>query len=122
MEEPNLIESYLDFYEDTEPPTIFNRWCIIAGIGAILGRQCWVQHGHIKIYPNQYVMLVGESGTRKSTAIKHFMVPLLVDSGYKKFAAKKTSKEKFLEDLHDGMEKIYEIEDPMDVTNIKKGA
>lgn len=61
-------------------------------------------------------MLIGESGTRKSTAIKTFLRPLLVDAGYKKLAAKKTSKEKFLEDLHDGMEKIYDVEEQFDVT------
>lgn len=119
----NFIEEYLDFYSDTEPPTIFNRWCAISGVSAILGRNCWVQHGHQKIYPNQYIMLIGESGTRKSTAIKVFLRPLLVDAGYKKLAAKKTSKEKFLEDLHDGMEKIYDVEDHLDVNNFgqKKG-
>lgn len=122
---PNLIEDYLDFYSGTEPPTIFNRWCIISGISTILGRHCWVQHGHVKIYPNQFIMLIGESGTRKSTAIKGFLRPLLVDAGYKKLAAKKTSKEKFLEDLHDGMEKIYDVdEERLDVTKpgyMKKG-
>lgn len=118
-EEKNFIEAYLDFYADTEPPTIFNRWCAISGISSILGRQCWVQHGHAKIYPNQFIMLIGESGTRKSTAIKTFLKPLLVDAGYKKLAAKKTSKEKFLEDLHDGMEKIYDIqEERLDVKKI----
>jgi hypothetical protein len=121
MSEPNFIESYLDFYADTEVPTIFNRWSAISAIAAILGRQCWVDHGHNRIYPNQYVMLVGESGTRKSTAVS-YMKKLLTDVGYKKFAAKKTSKEKFLEDLHDGMEKIYDIEDDiLDVTKHRKG-
>lgn len=119
MSEVNFIESYLDFYSDTEVPTIYNRWCAIAGISAILGRKCWIEHGHSRIYPNQYIMLVGESGTRKSTAINTFLKSLLVEIGYKKFSAKKTSKEKFLEDLHDGMEKIYDIED--EIVNIKKG-
>lgn len=122
MEEKNLIESYLDFFAGTEPPTIFNRWACIAGIAGLLGRQCWVQHGHVKIYPNQFIMLVGESGTRKSTAIKDFLRPLLVDAGYKKFAAKKTSKEKFLVDLHDGMEHIYEVdEERLNVNKRTKG-
>jgi ABC-type phosphonate transport system ATPase subunit len=93
MSDFNFIESYLDFYADTEVPTIFNRWSAITGISALLGRQCWVEHGHNVIYPNMYVMLVGESGTRKSTAVG-FSRKLLTDVGYKKFAAKKTSKEK----------------------------
>lgn len=113
---PNLIESYLDFFSETEPPTIFNRWCIIGGIGALLGRQAWIQHGHKKLYPNQYIMLVGESGSRKSTAIKVFLRPLLEEVGYKTIAANKTSKEKFLSDLEMGMDKVNDPEEMLDVT------
>jgi hypothetical protein len=117
-QELNFIESYLDFYEGTEPPTIFNRWCCIAGLGALLGRQTWIQHGHTKIYPNQYIMLVGESGTRKSTAIKTFLKPLLNDAGYKTIAASKTSKEKFLADLEEGMDKVNDPDEQFDIGKI----
>lgn len=117
MHENNFIEKYLDFYSGTEPPTIFNRWCAISGISTVLGRQCWVQHGHSKIYPNQYIMLVGESGTRKSTAIKEFLLPILKESGYHKIAADKTSKEKFLMDLAQGMDNVTNTEDHLDVNS-----
>lgn len=120
VQEPNLIESYLDFFEGTEPPTIFNRWAIIGGISALLGRQCWFQHGHKKIYPNQYIMLVGESGTRKSTALKVFLKPILETVGYKTIAASKTSKEKFLSDLADGMEHVNDPEEQFDVSKISR--
>jgi len=118
---PNLIESYLDFFSETEPPTLFNRWCIVGGIGALLGRNAWVQHGHKKIYSNQYIMLVGESGSRKSTAIKTFLRPLLEAAGYKTIAANKTSKEKFLSDLEMGMDKVNDPEEMMDVTKTSGG-
>jgi len=119
----NFIERYLDFFSGTEPPTIFNRWCIIGGIGALLGRNCWIQHGHKKIYPNQYIMLVGESGTRKSTALKVFLKPLLEAAGYTTIAANKTSKEKFLVDFEEGMDKINDPEEHLDVRkNIHNGA
>lgn len=113
--ELNFIESYLDFYTGTEPPTIFNRWCAISSIATVLGRKAWVQHGHSKIYPNQYIMLVGESGSRKSTAIKTFNKPLLEEMGFKKVASNKTSKEKFLMDLMEGMENVNNPEDHLDV-------
>jgi len=121
FEGANLIEDYLDFYEGTEPPTIFNRWAIIGGIGALLGRQAWIQHGHAKVYPNQYIMLVGESGTRKSTAIKTFLKPLLIEAGYKTIAASKTSKEKFLADLEEGMDKVLDLEERIDVSKQTRG-
>jgi len=43
-------------------------------------------------------MLLGESGSRKSAAIKGF-VRILKEAGYKSLAAEKTSKEKFSQDL-----------------------
>lgn len=111
----NFIEKYLDFFSGTEPPTIYNRWCAIGGIGAILGRQAWIQHGHTRVYPNQYIMLVGEAGTRKSTTIKTFLKPIIAEAGFNKIAASKTSKEKFLMDLAEGMENVSNPEDHLDV-------
>lgn len=114
-EEINFIESYLDFFTGTEPPTIYNRWCAISGISTMLAKQCWIQHGHATIYPNQYIMLVGESGTRKSTAIKIFLRPILKDAGFNYIAPNKTSKEKFLLDLAEGMDKVNDLEEELDV-------
>lgn len=113
----NFIEEYLDFYMGTEPPTIYNRWCAISGISTLLGRNAWVQHGHSKIYPNQYIMLVGEAGCRKSTAIKTFLKPFITEAGYNKIAASKTSKEKFLMDLAQGMDKVNDVEGHLDVND-----
>ena len=117
MPDENFIESYLDFYSNTEPPTLYNRWCAIGGIAALLGRQTWIQHGHSKIYPNQYIMLVGEAGCRKSTSIKTFLKPLLSEAGYNKFSSSKTSKEKFLMDLAEGMDQVNNPEGHLDVNN-----
>lgn len=115
MQPSNFIEDYLDYFEGTEPPTIYNRWCAISIIGSILGRNTWIQHGHNRIYPNQYIMLVGEAGCRKSTAIKTFSKPILTEAGFNKIAASKTSKEKFLLDLAKGMENVNNPEDHLDV-------
>lgn len=120
MQQTNFIENYLDFYEKTEPPTIYNRWAAIGGIGALLGRGTWIQHGHSKVYPNQYIMFVGEAGCRKSTAIKTFLKPLITEAGYNKIAASKTSKEKFLMDLAEGMDNVNNPEEHLDVSNQKE--
>jgi hypothetical protein len=45
-----------------------------------------------------YVMLIGDPGTRKSTAIK-LAKKVLSSAGYDKYSAERTSKEKFLLDL-----------------------
>jgi len=97
-----LMTTYFKFVDDTEAPTLFHRWCILSALGAYLGRQYWFPFGEFSIFPNQYVMLIGDPGTRKSTAIK-LAKSVLSATGYDTFSAERTSKEKFLLDL-EGME------------------
>lgn len=94
----DLFRTYFHYVRDTEPPLIYHRWSLISVLGAQLGRQCWLPFGPQRIFPNQYIMLIGTPGARKSTAIKTAK-RLLAHSGYTTFSAEKTSKEKFLLDL-----------------------
>ena len=94
----DFLSSYLQYASDTEVPAIFHRWAAISSIGAYLGRRYYFNHGHFTIHPNMYCMLVGASGTRKSTAIKLFK-KLIQQAGYDTIAADKTTKEKFILDL-----------------------
>lgn len=100
----NLFDMYFALREETEPPVIFHRWSLICCIAALLGKQCWVPFGSSRIFPNQYVMLIGEPGSRKSTAIKDAR-KVLSKAGYSNYAAEKTTKEKFLLDL-EGLEEL----------------
>jgi energy-coupling factor transporter ATP-binding protein EcfA2 len=93
-----FFEEYLEFTAGTEVPVFLNRWCALVGLGAWLKRDTWLQHGHATINPNIYAMIIGKSGSRKSTAIKT-VKELLKDAGYTGVAADKTTKEKFLMDL-----------------------
>lgn len=93
-----MMDMYLSYTSDTEAPLIFHRWSIIGCIGAALGRQYYLPFGDSEIFPNTYIMLIGDPGTRKSTAIKGAK-RLLAATGYDHFSADRTSKEKFLIDL-----------------------
>lgn len=97
-ERDDFFTRWFNFTRGTEVPTFFYRWSAIAGLGAWLGRDVHLKFGDTEIYPNMYVILMGEPGTKKSTAIKK-MKKLLARVGYNKFSAEKTSKEKFLLDL-----------------------
>lgn len=108
----DFFKSYLQFTGGSEVPAFFNRWSAIAGLGAYLGRSCHIQFGNSKIHPNIYCMLIGNPGTRKSTAIKTFK-KLLVAAGYNTIAASKTTKEKFMLDLS-GVEQAEESQDILD--------
>lgn len=94
----NLFDTYFQYVDRTEPPLIFHRWSLLSCLGAYLGRQYKLPFGDFNIHPNMYVMLIGDPGTRKSTAIK-LSKKVLSSTGYDKFSAERTSKEKFLLDL-----------------------
>lgn len=94
----NVFEQYFDYVKDTESPLLMHRWSLITCLGAMLGRQVWIPFGSFRIFPNQYVMLIGDPGARKSAAIK-IAKKLISKAGYSSFSAEKTTKEKFLLDL-----------------------
>lgn len=94
----DFIERYMQYNWETEPPRIFHRWCAISGVAALLGRGCYLQFGRDRIFPNLYCMIIGDAGTRKSTAIKR-MKKIMSEAGYESFSADKTRLEKFLLDL-----------------------
>lgn len=94
----DFLDQYLAYTLDTEATGTFHRWSAIVGVGAWLEKDIWIQHGASNYYPNTYAMLLGESGSRKSAAIKGF-IRILKSAGYKTLAAEKTSKEKFFADM-----------------------
>lgn len=112
----DFISSYIDYCSPGEAPNIFHRWAIISSLGAWLGRNYYFKHGHFVLKPNVYCMLMGVSGTRKSTPIK--IVRKFMDKvGYKSFAAERTSKEQFLLDLS-GVESLVTVGDDEDTWNL----
>lgn len=98
--DPTLFPHYFRAVARTEPPLIFHRWSMMTSLGAMLGRQFWMPFGDNRIFPNIYTMLMGNPGTRKSTAINRSR-KIIAAAGYEHFAHEKTSKEKFLMDLAD---------------------
>lgn len=94
----DFISQYLSYIGVSEAPTVFHRWSALSVLGAWLGRRYWYPFGDANINCNLYAMLMGDAGSRKSTAIKR-AVKLVRLAGYDTIAADKTSKEKFLLDL-----------------------
>jgi len=100
------MDDFLSLYQryvsgNTEAPKLFHTWCAISGIASMLGKNFWLTRGHFKVYPNLYVMLIGTPGTGKGTCI-NILQSLLLEAGYRTFAADRSSKEKFLLDFQDG--------------------
>src|SRR6478735_6181970 len=98
MAQGDLFELYFEYVKKSESPIIFHRWSLISAVSVWLGRSCWLPFGPSRIFPNQYIMLIGNPGARKSTAIKG-VKRILSSAGFNSFSAEKTTKEKFLMDL-----------------------
>ena len=101
----DLFKTYFDFVGRTEAPAIYHRWTLLSILGTLLGRQVFYPFGHGKIYPNQYIMLMGSPGTRKGTAM-NIGRKLLQGAGYSRFCPDRLSKERFLMEI-----KPYNAED-----------
>lgn len=65
----DYLTKYMQMVENTESPRIFHVWAALSSISVTLGRRCYFPFGDGKILPNQYILLIGTPGTRKSTAI-----------------------------------------------------
>lgn len=96
----DFVSRYMDYVnlDQSEAPAIFHRWTCLSMLGALLGRNVYLPFGHSKIFPNQYVMLMGSPGARKGTAM-NIGKTLAKEAGFTRFAKDKTSKERFLMDM-----------------------
>jgi len=109
-QDEDLFDLYLKMLGPTEAPVIYHRWSFLTVLGAWLGRGYYLPFGASRINCNMYVMLLGNAGVRKTTAIKT-AVKLIKEAGYNTVAANKTSKEKFLLDLA-GEDDAATLDDP----------
>lgn len=98
-----ILDRYLKFVEHSEAPVQYHRWSFMSAVGAALGRNVGMPFGHGFIWPNMYTLLVGATGTRKSSAI-NIAKGILVDAGYRTITPNKTTKAKFLLDMQDGFD------------------
>lgn len=113
--EPDLFELYFRYTQHTEPPKIFHRWSLISCISAMLGRKVYCNVGFLTIYPNQFVLLTGGPGVRKSTAI-NMAKDLARHAEYDTFAYSSTSGAKFLEDFAAGFSNKSKVDDALSAT------
>lgn len=93
-----FFSEYFAYIGETEAPYLYHRWCAISMVAALLGRNVYFPFGHGRIYPNMYVMLEGNPGTRKGTAMRPAR-NLLKDISYTKLAPDRLSAERFIAEM-----------------------
>jgi hypothetical protein len=67
----DFIRSFLDYAAVDEAPYDFHVMAAYAALGAAAGRRFWFQDGKRAIYPNPYILLVGDAGCGKSEAMSN---------------------------------------------------
>lgn len=85
---------YLQYAGAGEVSPVLHRWGAISAAGVLLSRRVFFRFGHSKIFPNFYIIFMGESASRKSTAVNQVQ-RVLETVGYDRFAPAETSKGKF---------------------------
>jgi len=64
------LSAYLKYVENTEPPITYHTWAGLSVLAGAMQRKVFLQWGFERIYPNMFIVLVGQSGkTRKGVAL-----------------------------------------------------
>jgi hypothetical protein len=64
----SFIQDYLTYNKGNECPRSFHLWSAFAVLSAVVGRKVHIDLGYFVVHPNLYICLVGDQGSRKSTA------------------------------------------------------
>lgn len=95
------LDSYMDFVADTENPTSYNKWCGISALSSTLKRNVFIWYHSYKVFPNQYIVLIGPPGIGKGAA----MTPatnLVKEAGTVNYLSDRITAEKIIQKLADG--------------------
>lgn len=70
--ESSIIHAYLTYMsENSESPVQYHFSAILSAISVLLGRKAFFKLGAHTIFPNCYILVIGESGmTRKSSSVR----------------------------------------------------
>lgn len=63
---PNFIDGFMRYTEGKGSPALFRKWTGIFLVGAALERKAWLMTVKGKLFPNQYIVIVGPAGVGKS--------------------------------------------------------
>jgi hypothetical protein len=66
---PDWITGFIHLTEPTNAPESFRRWAAISILGSILERRVWNKLKKGFLFPNLYIILVGQPGVGKSTTL-----------------------------------------------------
>ena len=94
---PPIMAAFMDKWFERESPWIYSRFALISAVAAMMGRDVYTYYGK-SLYPNLYVVLTGEPGSKKSTVILEVR-QLMSLAGYKFFGPDHLNRTSFMKSL-----------------------
>ena len=94
----NFLTDYLDFNSGNEANRHYHFWCGISALASLVSRKVWLDFGYFRVYPAMYIVLLGQAGNKKTTAMD-VAKDLLREVGGIPFSAECQSKENLVKFL-----------------------
>lgn len=98
------LDSYLEYQENTENPKDYNLWAGLSVLSSALKRQVFMHYRGFKLYPNQYIILVGPAGIGKGSAINP-AADIAEEAGVVNYIKDKITPEELINQLNSGFAK-----------------
>lgn len=67
--EYNFLRDYSLFVSGNESPPIYHLWSGLSALSSLVSRRVWADQGIFHVHANMYIILVGDPGVKKTTAM-----------------------------------------------------
>lgn len=117
----SFLKHYRDYVSGTEAHPTYHTFAALVALSSIIGRRVWIDQGIFEVVPNLYVVLVGPSGNRKTSAmtpaknlIRELGLPFSAECVTKeKLVLDIYAQERVIKDLPDEYKAGFEVYSPM---------
>jgi hypothetical protein len=99
----DFLTGYLAYTANTEPPTQFHLWTGVSAIASALQRRVYNIRGAERIYPNQYIVLIGASGRCRKGVAFAIVQDIIREVAAIKATAESITREALIRDLKDSL-------------------
>ncbi|MFA5746414.1 MAG: hypothetical protein WC932_06200, partial [archaeon] len=105
----SFIKDYMLFASNNEVAENYHFWSALSALSAIVNRQVWISLGMYNLFPNLYVILLGQPGSGKDFAM-NISQDLIDDVGDINFSGDAQTKESLVRFMRDTCPRSLDID------------